>query len=54
LQINREFASHFRRSWLRQLLIDATAWLHRRLQQQQQQPHYHAARGRLTALHPAE
>jgi hypothetical protein len=51
LMINREFASHFRRSPLRQLLIDVTAWLHRRLMQQ---PHAHAPSGRVTALHPAE
>jgi hypothetical protein len=51
LLINREFASHFRRSALRQFLIDATAWLQRRLQQQ---PHAHAPHGQVTALHPAE
>ena len=51
LLINREFASHFRRSALRQFLIDVTAWLQRRLQQQ---PQHHAPRGRMTALHPAE
>ena len=51
LQINREFASHFHRSPLRQFLIDLTAWLQRRLQQQPQQ---HVPRGRMTALHPAE
>ena len=53
LLINREFASHFRRSPVRQFLIDVTAWLHRRLQQQQQQQQ-HAPRGQVTALHPAE
>jgi hypothetical protein len=51
LMINREFASHFRRSRLRQFLLDVTAWLHRRLQQQS---HRHAPRARVTALHPAE
>jgi hypothetical protein len=51
LQINREFASHFQRSALRQFLIDVTAWLHRRLMQQ---AHSHAPSGRMTALHPAE
>jgi len=52
LLINREFASHFRRSALRQFLIDVVARLQRLLQQQQQQQH--APRGRMTALHPAE
>ena len=51
LLINREFASHFQRSALRQFLIDVTAWLHRRLLQQ---PHSHGSSGRMTALHPAE
>jgi hypothetical protein len=51
LMINREFASHFQRSALRQFLIDVTASLHRRLMQQS---HHHAPRGGMTALHPAE
>ena len=51
LLINREFASHFRRSPLRQVLVDITGWLHRRLREQ---PERHAHSGEVTALHPAE
>ena len=51
LLINQEFASHFRRSAVRQFLIDVAAWLHRRLMQA---PHRHAPSARMTALHPAE
>ena len=51
LLINREFASHFRRSWLRQTLIDAAGWLHRRLMQEPRHRHDY---GEVTAMHPAE
>src|SRR4051812_36635441 len=51
LMINREFASHFQRSAIRQFLIDVSGWLHRRLMQQK---HVHARSGRLTAMQPAE
>jgi hypothetical protein len=51
LLINREFASHFQRSPLRQLLVDITGWLHRRLLEQR---HGHANASQVTAFHPAE
>jgi len=51
LLINREFASHFRRSPFRQMLVDFTAWLHRRLMQQR---HHDYRRDELEAMYPAE
>jgi hypothetical protein len=51
LMINREFASHFQRSAIRQFLIDVSGWLHRRLMQER---HVHATSGRVTAMQPAE
>jgi hypothetical protein len=51
LLINREFASHFHRSPLRQMLIDAVAWLHRRLMQQR---HREYRADQLGAMYPAE
>ena len=51
LMINREFESHFRRSWFRQMLIDATAWLHRRLMEQR---HRDYRPDELGVVHPAE
>ena len=51
LEINKEFASHFRHSALRRLLIRLTAWMHRRLIENSHAD-YHA--GKLGALHPAE
>jgi hypothetical protein len=51
LEINREFASHFRqRSPLRHLLITATAWLHDCLVRGSDRQHNH----RKEALVPAE
>lgn len=51
LLINREFSSHFRRSVFRQMLIDLTAWLHRRLMQQR---HHDHRQDELEAMYPAE
>ena len=51
LLINREFASHFRRSAFRQMLVDFTAWLHRRLLQQR---HHDYRQDELEAMYPAE
>ena len=51
LLINREFASHFRRSWFRQALIDLTAWLNRRLTQQRRHDRHS---DELEAMYPAE
>ncbi len=51
LMINREFASHFKpRSALRQMLINVTAWMHRRLSQRGEARHRHHA----GAMIPAE
>jgi hypothetical protein len=50
LMINREFASHFQRSAFRQMLIDFTGWLHRRLMQQSHADHSHV----LGKAYPAE
>lgn len=45
LEINREFASHFQpRSWFRQMMIDLTGRLHRRLLRQPEHAHYHGQR----------
>jgi hypothetical protein len=51
LLINREFASHFRRSAFRQMLIDLAAWLQRRLMQQR---HHDYRQDELEAMYPAE
>ena len=51
LLINREFAAHFERSPLRQMLVDAVAWLHRRLMQQRHRD-YRASEK--SAMAPAE
>lgn len=50
LLINREFASHFKRSATRQMLINFAAWIHRKLQEGHQ---HHGAR-RVSAIAPAE
>ncbi len=50
MQINKEFASHFRpRSAFRRFLIDVTARFHRRLLRQPEHAHYHGE-----AVVPAE
>jgi hypothetical protein len=51
LLINREFASHFQRSPLRNLLIRFTAWLHRRLMERR---HADYPVGEMGAISPAE
>ena len=51
LLINREFASHFHRSPLRNMLIRFTAWLHHRLMQRR---HADTPVGQIGAVYPAE
>ena len=51
LLINREFASHFRYSPFRKMLIDLVEALHRRLMQN---PHHDYREDELAAMSPAE